>query len=464
MLALPTELHERLRRFGQDHIIASWDRLPQAARPRFLQELSGLDLEELHRLYQQKDQKHELPAAERIAPLPRPRLDEAQREEYRRRAEAAFRAGEVAFLVVAGGQGSRLGFEQPKGMFSIGPVSHKPLFQIHVEKILALGRRYGRSFPLLVMTSPATDAATRQFFAERSNYGLADVHFFCQGTMPALELATGRLLLESPGHLLLAANGHGGTLTGLADSGLLARLGQRGVRTLSYFQVDNPLIDLADPLFLGQHLARNAEVSSKVLPKRAPEEKVGNLLLLDGRCAIIEYSDLPESMVRQSDAEGRPRLWAANPAIHLFDLAFLRRVTGASESMPWHLARKKVPTLDEQGRAVPPTTENALKFERFIFDVLPLAERWTILETERAREFAPVKNAEGLDSPQSARQALANLAAAWARGAGLDVPMDEQGQTAFPLEISPLFALDAAEFAAKVEGPGPIDRPTYWGE
>ncbi len=457
MTAVPSELHERLRQSGQEHVLAGWDRLSASQQQAFLQELRSLNLDELQRLYRQKDEKHELPAAERLAPLPRPRLDEARRQAYRRRAEEAFRAGQVAFLVVAGGQGSRLGFEHPKGMFPIGPITHKPLFQIHAEKVLALGRRYGRPLPLLVMTSPATDEETRQFFTEKKNFGLAasDVHFFCQGTMPELDLATGRLLLESPGHLFLSPNGHGGTLTGLADSGLLDRLQRQGVRTISYFQVDNPLVDLADRLFLGQHLAQDAEVSTKVLPKRDALEKVGNVLLVDGRCSIIEYSDLPESLARATDEQGRPRLWAGNPAIHLFDLVFLKRVTG-STGMPWHLARKKVPYMDEKGQTVTPQKENALKFERFIFDVLPLAERWTVLETNRADEFAPVKNAEGVDSPQTSRQGISSLAAAWARRAGLDVAANVM------LEVSPLFALDAEEFAAKVKGPGRVDRPTYW--
>jgi UDP-N-acetylglucosamine/UDP-N-acetylgalactosamine diphosphorylase len=463
---IPADLHESLRQHGQEHVLSGWDRLDEARRRSFLNELRALDLDELRRLYRQKDEKQELPAPERIAPLPRPRIDAAQRAEFQRRAEAAFQQGEVAFLVVAGGQGSRLGFEQPKGMFPIGPVTHKPLFQIFAEMVLALRRRYHSALPLLVMTSPATDEETRRFFAEKSCYGLppADVHFFCQGTMPAVDLASGRLLLEAPGQLFLSPNGHGGTLTGLADSGLLARLGQQGIRTISYFQVDNPLVDLGDRVFLGQHLAARAEVSSKVLPKRAPLEKVGNVVVVDGRCSIIEYSDLPESMARQTDAEGRPLFWAGNPAIHLFDVAFLTHVTGAA-ALPWHLARKKVPHVDEQGRAVTPATENALKFERFIFDVLPLAERWTVLETERAREFAPVKNATGEDSPQTARQALSDLAGAWAGAAGLEVPRDKGGHVSVPLEVSPLFALDAEEFAARARGQClRLDTPTYWGE
>jgi UDP-N-acetylglucosamine/UDP-N-acetylgalactosamine diphosphorylase len=462
---LPADLEQHLRRSGQEHVVAWWQRLDEPQRPSLLPELRALDLEELRALYDQKEQKAKLPAPEQIAPLPRPHLDEAQRHDFRRHAEDAFRAGSVAFLVVAGGQGSRLGFEHPKGMFPIGPVSNKPLFQIHAEKVLALTRRYGRPLPFLVMTSPATDAETREFFEKHRNFGLPDseVLFFCQGTMPALDLATGRLLFESPGHLFLSPNGHGGTLTGLADSGLLTYLQQLGVRTLSYFQVDNPLVDLADHVFLGQHLARDAEVSTKVLPKRDALEKVGNVLLVAGRCSIIEYSDLPEGMARATDEQGRPRLWAGNPAIHLFDLAFLQAVTGAA-GMPWHLARKKVPFMNEQGQTVTPTTENALKFERFIFDVLPLADRWTVLETERDEEFAPVKNASGVDSPETSRQALTNLAGAWAKRAGFDVPIDAHGNVSVALEVSPLFALNAGEFAAKVQGHGFIDRPTYWSD
>ncbi len=317
------------------------------------------------------------------------------------------RAGAVAFLVVAGGQGTRLGFDKAKGLYPVGPITGKSLFQYHAEKVLALARRYGRPLPLLVMTSPATDAETRSFFAENRCFGLpsSDVWFFCQGTMPALDWATGKLLMEAPGRLFLSPNGHGGTLTGLADSGLLDRLEQDGFRTVYYFQVDNPMVDLADRVFVGKHLAHDAEVSTKVLPKRSPTEPVGNVVLQDGKCVILEYSDLDESLTRLTDAQGRPKLWAANPAIHMFDVGFLRRVLRDADSMPWHIAHKKVPHIDEQGRSVTPSANNAMKAERFIFDVLPLARRWTVLATTRAADFAPVKNATGEDSPATARGA-----------------------------------------------------------
>ena len=203
---------------------------------------------------------------------------------------------------MAGGQGSRLGFEHPKGMYAIGPVTGKSLFQIHAEKVLALRHRYGRPVPLLVMTSHTNDAETRAFFQEHGNFGLPDdeLIFFTQGTMPAVDLATGKLLMESRGRLFTSPNGHGGTLTALADRGLLDQLGSRGIRHIFYFQVDNPLVKVADPVFLGHHLAARAEVSSKIVPKRGPDDKVGNLVLVDGRQAMIEYSDLPAEMANQT--------------------------------------------------------------------------------------------------------------------------------------------------------------------
>ncbi|HZY89544.1 MAG TPA: UDPGP type 1 family protein, partial [Gemmataceae bacterium] len=183
----------------------------------------------------------------------------------------------------------------------------------------------------------------------------------------------------------------------------------------------------------------------------------------NGRCVIIEYSDLPGDLAKRTGPGGRLFLWAGSPAIHFFDLDFLARVTDGPTPMPFHVARKKVPHLDESGREVQPRKENALKFERFIFDALPMAERWTVVEASRREEFVPLKNATGADSPEEVKQALSNVAADWLRAAGAAVPTRGE-DAAVPLEVSPLFALDAAELAAKV-GPGTvIDGPTYLGD
>jgi UDP-N-acetylglucosamine/UDP-N-acetylgalactosamine diphosphorylase len=364
---------------------------------------------------------------------------------------------------VAGGQGSRLGFDHAKGMFPISPVTNKSLFQIHAEKVLALSRRHGQSVPFLVMTSPATHAETESFFLQNRCFGLSqeDVALFCQGTLPALDMATGKVLMEKQGRIFTSPNGHGGVLTALADSGLLGRLRRQKIQHIFYFQVDNPLVNVADPVFLGHHVAANAEVSSKVVRKEGPSDKLGNVVLIDGSCCIIEYSDLPESLGRQTDENGQLRIWAGSPAIHLFHLDFLGQVTQAPGRIPFHIARKKVPHLDECGRHVEPQRENALKFEMFIFDVLPMAQRWTVVETTRSGEFVPLKNATGPDSPEVVRQAMSNQAADWLENAGIAVPRHANGNAAVALEISPRYALDAEELAEKIDRRLNIAGPTY---
>ncbi|MFO0966468.1 MAG: UDPGP type 1 family protein [Gemmataceae bacterium] len=450
---VPSDLLERLRRHGQEHVLSFWPKLAPGERAELVAQLRGIDFAELTDLYRRRDETYRLPALERLAPLPRPKVASAARARWQSLASAALAGGKVAYLVVAGGQGSRLGFDKPKGMYPIGPVTQRTLFHIHAERILALSRRHGASLPFLVMTSPATDADTRAFFQEQRFFGLPeeDVWFFEQGTMPALDLATGRVLLEAPSRLFLSPNGHGGTLTGLKESGLLERLRRRGVETIYYFQVDNPLVNLADLDFIGQHLAERAEVSNKVIAKEAPSEKLGNYVLLDGRLGIIEYSDLTDELARLHQADGGLFFWAGNPAIHLFDLAFLEGLVREGDGIPWHVAKKKVPYLDDSGRLVEPDKANALKFERFIFDVLPRAERWTVLPIRRDDEFEPLKNVEGKESPATVRRALTEQAARWLEAAGAKVERDAAGEPRPAIEVSPLFALDADELARKIE-------------
>jgi UDP-N-acetylglucosamine/UDP-N-acetylgalactosamine diphosphorylase len=453
--APPENLVHRLRLHGQEHVLAGWTDLTLADRLDLIEQLAGVDLAELDALYRRKDEPHAvLPPRDRIAPLP---VEEAVPASAVRTGEDALRNGQVAALLVAGGQGSRLGFDKPKGMYPVGPVSNASLFQVHAEKVLALSRRYGKPVPFLVMTSPATHADTEAFFLQHGLFGLApgQVRFFQQGTMPALDLATGKLLLERPGSLFLSPNGHGGTLTALADSGLLEEIKGRGVRHVFYFQVDNPLVNVCDPVFVGRHIETNSEASSKVVFKQEPGEKVGVLALVDGRCGIVEYSDMPVEMAAERGPCGGLVFRAGSPAIHVFSVPFLERVTTGAGRLAYHVARKKVPYWDPlTGETVTPAKENALKFELFVFDALPLADQWLAVAARREDEFAPLKNATGADSPETCMRLQVGRAARWLQAAGVAVP------DGVPVEVSPLFALDAAELKAKLPAGYRVTGPT----
>ena len=379
--------------------------------------------------------------------------------EARSRGRQALAAGQVGVILVAGGQGTRLGFDHPKGMFSIGPVSGRTLFQIHIEKILATARRHGVRIPLYLMTSPATHEETLRFLAAHDRFGMAaeDLHVFCQGTMPAVDAATGQLLLEAPDRLAVSPNGHGGMLAAFAESGAMADAQPRGIRQLFYFQVDNPLVDIAGAEYVGYHILSAAEMTSQVIAKRDPLEKVGNVVDVDGRLMVIEYSDLPDDVARKTNPDGSLAIWAGSIAVHVFDLDFLGRAKDQADSLPYHFARKKVAHVDAAGRRVEPAKANAIKFERFIFDLMPSARNAIVVEVDPASAFAPLKNASGaaVDTPESVKAQISDLHRQWLREAGVEVA------DGIAVEISPLLALDAEELRGKVDPGLKITAPTY---
>ena len=464
MKSVPPDVLHHLKHHRQEHVLFGWDALSECERGQLIGDIAGIDLGELDTLYRRRNEPHAvLPPRDRIAPLAVEPWSEISSATIAI-GDAAIRAGEVAVLLVAGGQGSRLGSDKPKGIFAVGPVSGASLFQIHAEKVLALRRNYAARVPFLVMTSHATHADTEAYFEANDYFGLPsdDVYFFQQGTMPALDLQTGKLLLEKPGQLFLSPNGHGGSLTALADSGILAKLKATGVRHVFYFQVDNPLTRIADPAFVGRHIEVESEASSKVVFKEQPEEKVGMLSQIDGRCGIIEYSDLPAEMANERTPTGELTFRAGSPAIHLFSVPFLEKVTSGSTRLAYHLAQKKVPCLNERAEPFVPTTENALKFEMFVFDALPLADRWLAVSVERTDEFAPLKNATGADSAQTVRQLLIARASKWLEIAGVSVPRTAQGEPIYPVEIRPTFALDEVECKRKITRGTTITAPTLF--
>ncbi|MCE9548394.1 MAG: UTP--glucose-1-phosphate uridylyltransferase [Planctomycetia bacterium] len=460
------ELIELLTRHKQQHVLKFWDQLDAAAQAELAQEIKQLDWDDFARLTDTSAAPPEdlAAAARRAVPAPAIRLADAERPfsqaEARARGAAALAAGEIGTVLVAGGQGSRLGFEHAKGMFSIGPISGVSLFQILLEKIVATRDRYGAAVPLYLMTSPATHDETTAFLAENHYFGLSagDVRIFCQGTLPAVDAATGRLLLAAPGHLALSPDGHGGLLAALKHSGSLADMQKRGIKHLFYFQVDNPLVPICDPEMIGSHLLAQSEYTMQVIAKRTPTERLGLVARVDGRMRIIEYSDLPDDVAEARAADGSLRFWAGSTAINILGVKFLTRVAASAEGLPLHRANKKVPFVDDAGQLVEPAAPNAIKFERFIFDLLPQAARGLTVEADPAETFAPVKNAPGeaTDTAATCQQMMIAQAQRWLAECGAKVA------EGIKVEISPRFALDATQLAARVRPGETVTRDTYF--
>jgi UDP-N-acetylglucosamine/UDP-N-acetylgalactosamine diphosphorylase len=304
--------------------------------------------------------------------------------------------------------------------------------------------------------------------------------------MPAVDADSGRVLLESPGRIATSPDGHGGMLAALLRSGGLDDIERRGIRHLFYFQVDNPLVDICGREFVGYHLLAGSELSTQVIAKRDPLERVGNVVQSDGRLMVIEYSDLPDEAANRRNADGSLAIWAGSIAVHVIDAGLLRRMAGgadipvcpeeprgsgrqeclphpekggpAASGLPFHIARKKVAHVDSAGNRVEPTAPNAIKFERFIFDLLPQAQRAIVVEVDPRLAFAPLKNASGAkeDTPESVRRQLSDLHRGWLGEAGVAVGEDVL------VEISPLYALDAEELKGKVQRGTRIEKPTYF--
>ncbi len=455
----------QLKAAGQEHVLRFYGELEPAAQARLDAQLAALDLDLLGQL---AHNTHDAPdwaaMARRSTPPPAIELDDRDATfitpvAARSAGEAALRDGRVAAIIVAGGQGTRLGFAHPKGMFPIGPVSGHSLFQILIEKVLATSRRYHAPVPLYVMTSPATHEETVAYLAAHAWFGLPadDVRVFCQGTMPAVDMRTGQLILAQKDSLALAPDGHGGMLEALRKSGTLQHARDRNISLLSYCQIDNPLACLCQPELIGYHLLAESEMTTQVVRKRDPLDRVGNVVMVDGKMQIIEYSDLPPDMARQRNPDGSLYIWAGSIAVHVFDLAFLDRISHRSDALPFHRAQKRVPFVDLHGVPQAPDQPNAVKFERFIFDLLPWAHNTIVVEGEAAEVFAPVKNAEGAaaETPSTTRDALTRVYTGWLRAAGAQV------QEGTPVEISPLWALDAQQVAERITLPCAIRQPTF---
>ena len=459
----PTSLSEKLKSAGQSHLLNFWGELDSDQQQQLADQIEALDFQLIQKLYAGDDKQQDWGELASKAQLPPAiTLDQLNGEEYEAAVsagEAAIGNGEVAMILVAGGQGSRLGFDHPKGMFPIGPISNSTLYEIILQKTLARANQFNSIIPLYIMTSPPTHGESNQFLTENDffGYGADNVQLFCQGVMPAVD-QNGKLLLAEKHSIFVSPDGHGGTLAALDRCGCLNDMKQRGIKHVFYGQVDNPLIQVCDPALIGYHILRQSEMTSQVVRKNDPIQKVGNVVEIDGQVQIIEYSDLPEEYARQTNDDGELKLWAGSIAVHIFDVAFLNRSNANADSLPFHRASKKVPFVDADGNSVEPDSPNATKFEKFIFDLLPSAKNAIICEVAAADGFCAVKNAPPATSetPEHVRQAISDLHSRWLKSNGVSVA---DGVT---VEINALFAVDAKQLAQQKIELKEVTKDTYF--
>lgn len=449
---------------GQQRLADSIRSLPQDQADRLALEVASIDLALVSRLVDDLVRSPAAPASPRIGPAQVDRLPARGDQAAAQRRRAAFEAGEqalrdgrVAVVLLAGGQGTRLGFDHPKGMFPIGPVSNASLFEVHAAGVGATRRRYGCELPFLLMTSQDNDGATRDFLEHNMMFGLQpdSVRTFVQGMLPAVHPATGDILLSAPDRLALSPDGHGGIFRAMERAAILGDLEERGIDLIMTFQVDNPLMRPADPEFIGAHLLAGAEMSTLVVAKQSATERMGVMATVDGRPALVEYSDLPDDLAGERDGDDALTYWAGSTGVHCLDRGFATQLATGRVAMPFHRADKRVPTMDDPDPAGP----NAVKFEAFMFDALPLASSTAAVEMARDERFAPVKNADGADSPGTCRAAMVDRAARWLQQAGATVPRDADGASAHAIEIDPRFAQDAADLRGRIPSDLVVDGP-----
>jgi UDP-N-acetylglucosamine/UDP-N-acetylgalactosamine diphosphorylase len=459
------QARNELSRHHQEHLLTFWPELNSDQKRALLEQVRELDWSRIcpwaetliKHSPEHAIQQMDFEPASSYSPQPR---KEHERQKYARAIHLGselISAGKVAGLLVAGGQGTRLGFEGPKGNYPISPFKHKTLFQVFAETIAAVSRRYGAACPWYVMTSPMNHAETVRIFESNRFYGLdsKDIFIFQQGTLPNFDFE-GRILLADKAEIARSPDGHGGCIRALHHSGALADMKERGVEYLSYWQVDNPLVNLFDPLFIGLHALDEAQMSSKAVIKNGPKEKVGNFCLIDGRLTVIEYSDLPDTLAEKRNPDGSLAFHLGSIAIHIINRTFVEKLNTEGFTLPLHRADKKIKCIDPQGNYIDPQEPNGIKLESFIFDALPMTERSVILEIERSEQFAPTKNATGPDSAETTRRMMIERAAKWLESAGVKVPSAAGGEPDCILEIAPSFALDPEDIKANRDRIPPI--------
>lgn len=425
---------------GQGHLFAHWSHLSENEKEQLEGNLASKEPEKLLMQCQKalKFAERNMNQSGNVVELPNSSYesvvdnDVQVNEMYKKLGVDALRKGHVAVILMAGGQGTRLGSSLPKGCYDIGLPSHKSLFQIQAERLQTLQRIAGceRYIPWYIMTSQATREATENFFKEHNNFGLEaeQVKFFNQGILPAFDLEGKHLLLKSRTELIDSPDGNGGLYNALKENRILDELDSRGIRHIHMYCVDNVLVKVADPLFIGYAIHHDFHVATKAVRKLDASESVGLIVSKDNKPCVIEYSEISKEVSERIDEKtGLLKLRAANIVNHYYSVSMLKEtLEDWCQIMPFHIAKKKVPFYDpNKDCVVKPTEVNCIKLEQFIFDVfntVPL-NKFGCLEVNRSEEFSPLKNDSGTasDNPEISRRAYLELGTKWLRNIGANI-------------------------------------------
>ncbi|KAG1904750.1 nucleotide-diphospho-sugar transferase [Suillus fuscotomentosus] len=427
-------IRDRYQAAGHDHLFTFWSTLEESERKSLSRQLENLDVDRVNRIYKKAiaSEKEAATDPEPIEPLPVEACesivnDSPSEKTWRSQGLQAIARGEVGVLLMAGGQGTRLGSSAPKGCYDIGLASHKSLFQYQAERIARLqvvaekecNKAAGSVVvPWYVMTSGPTRRETEAFFTKNNFFGLSskNVVFFEQGTLPCLT-AEGKIMLENTSRIAVAPDGNGGlyaaTRTPLSESSkstVLSDLTDRGILYVHAYCVDNCLVKVADPVFLGYCISKQADCAAKVVPKASSSEAVGVVARRGEKFSVVEYSEISKEQAELRNAKtGELAFNAANIANHFYTTSYLKSVKSFEDDLAFHIARKKIPTVDlKTGKAIKPSEPNGMKLELFVFDVFPFTKRFAVLEVARNEEFSPLKNApgSGADNPETSRRDL----------------------------------------------------------
>ena len=395
------EAYQKLEKAGQLHVLAHYESLTEAQQKSLLKEIGLTDFSVLSYL----EKREELMKKGEITPLAAMEISEIERSHvwYEELGYRAIRQGQVGTVLLAGGMGTRLGSDEPKGMYDIGLTKPVYIFERIISNLLEVVERACAWIHLFIMTSDKNHEKTVAFLAEHDYFGYEPgyIHFFRQEMAPASDFS-GKVYMERPDKIANSPNGNGGWFSSMANGGILEIVKNNGIEWLNVFAVDNVLQRMADPCFVGAVIARGCSSGAKVVKKNAPDEKVGVMCLEDGRPSIVEYYDLTDELMHAKNEKGEPAYNFGAILNYLFPVKALEKTI--SEKLPLHIVEKKIPYMDDDGNFVKPEEANGYKYETLVLDMVHMMDSCLPYEVEREREFAPIKNMTGIDSVDTARE------------------------------------------------------------